>query len=149
MKHACWLVRFSSLANKWDSFILLRMSKMAAYCRQTPVCLISCFLLLLCFCVSLVSSEYKLKDLEFNFKPGDPSPKIFTADDIAEYDGSDVSGRTLLPLMCENHRLLQSRTVTWHSTLSIYPKCIIIYIAQPIMREIDLYSVYLILFIHL
>ena len=73
-------------------------AKMAAYCRLSLVRLVSCFFLLLCAYVCLVLSEYKLKDLELDFKPGDPLPRIFTADDIAEYDGSDVSGRPLLPL---------------------------------------------------
>ena len=73
-------------------------AKMAAYCRGNRARLVSCFILLLCICVCLVSSEYKLKDLEFDFKPGDSPPRIFTADEIAEYDGSDVSGRLLLPL---------------------------------------------------
>ncbi|XP_076442210.1 uncharacterized protein LOC143281117 [Babylonia areolata] len=38
---------------------------------------------------SVESKKYKLKELEFNFKPGDPPPRIFTAKEIAEYDGSD------------------------------------------------------------
>lgn len=45
-----------------------------------------------CFGVISITSngEYKLKDLDLNFKPGDPPPRIFTPEQIAEYDGSDV-----------------------------------------------------------
>lgn len=53
------------------------------------VSLMKCMLLILCINVCIVLSQYKLKKLEFNFKPNDPLPNIFTADSIAEYDGSD------------------------------------------------------------
>ncbi|KAK7482205.1 hypothetical protein BaRGS_00026554, partial [Batillaria attramentaria] len=42
-----------------------------------------------CLCVLVVNAEYKLKDLVLNFKPEDGVPRIFTAEDIAEFDGSD------------------------------------------------------------
>ncbi|KAK7103798.1 uncharacterized protein [Littorina saxatilis] len=64
---------------------------MAARCKLSAMLFIPCLFLILCMCVPLISCNYKLKDLEFNFKPGDPLPKIFTADDIAEFDGSDPS----------------------------------------------------------
>jgi hypothetical protein len=79
-------------------FHLQSESKMAAY-SNFDLSLLKLLFLVLCFFACSVFAAYKLKDLEFNFKPGDPLPEIFTADTIAEYDGSDVSGRVLLPLV--------------------------------------------------
>ncbi|KAL8572000.1 hypothetical protein ACOMHN_057683 [Nucella lapillus] len=58
---------------------------MAFFRKQARAFILFTFLSMVCS----VMSKYKLKDLEFNIKPGDPPSKIFTAKEIAEYDGSD------------------------------------------------------------
>ncbi|XP_050404102.1 neudesin [Patella vulgata] len=49
------------------------------------------FLFSVCALVSCSRSEeeYKLKDIEFDLSPGKEPARIFTAEQIAEYDGSD------------------------------------------------------------